>query len=127
MGSSRRIAAALVCAVLAGGLAILPSTAASAPTSALGGVVRDALGRALGGVEVLVLNDRSTDTVAAAVTDEAGRFRVADLPSGLYRVAALKPGYLATVTRANTFLRSSVDVVLRPVPRPGEPGADSVT
>lgn len=94
----------------------------------LHGTAKDAVGRVLAGVEILVLADgRAGAVVTSAVTDEKGRFRIPSIPPGLYRVAAIKPGYLAQVTRVNTYLRTSFDLVLRPVPRPGEPGADLVT
>lgn len=94
----------------------------------LQGIARDAVGRVLSGVEILVLADgRSGSIVTSAVTDERGRFRIPSIPPGLYRVAAIKQGYLAQVTRVNTYLRTSFDLVLRPVPRPGEPGGDLVT
>ncbi|HEX6852204.1 MAG TPA: carboxypeptidase-like regulatory domain-containing protein [Candidatus Polarisedimenticolaceae bacterium] len=93
----------------------------------LHGIARDALGRVLSGVEVLVLADgRSGSIVKSAVTDDRGRFRIPSIPPGLYRVAAIKQGYLAQVTRVNTYLRTSFDLVLRPVPRPGEPGGELV-
>lgn len=95
--------------------------------SALSGVARDAVGRVLSGVEILVLADgRAGAVVTSVVTDDHGRFRIPDLPPGLYRLAAIKPGYLAQVSRVNTFLKTSFDLVLRPVPRPGEPGSENV-
>lgn len=94
----------------------------------LQGIARDAVGRVLSGVEILVLADgRSGAIVTSAVTDDRGRFRIPSIPPGLYRVAAIKQGYLAQVTRVNTYLRTSFDLVLRPVPRPGEPGGELVT
>jgi hypothetical protein len=94
----------------------------------LHGTATDAVGRVLAGVEILVLADgRAGAVVTSAVTDEKGRFRIPSIPPGLYRVAAIKQGYLAQVTRVNTYLRTSFQLVLRPVPRPGEPGGDLVT
>lgn len=79
--------------------------------------MRDSLGRALSGAEILVLPDRrAASPVAGAVTDEAGRFLIGGLPPGLYRVAALKQGYLAYLGRVNTVFRSSLEVVLQPAP-----------
>ena len=48
------------------------------------------------------------------------------MTQGVYRVAAIKTGYVASLGRVNTFLRASVDLVLHPVPAPGEPGAQDV-
>ncbi len=99
----------------------------AAASSAFRGVVRDSMGRALSGAEILVLPDRqaASPVVAGAMTDEAGRFLIGGLAPGLYRVAALKQGYLAYLARVNTVLRSSLEVVLQPAPPvtgPSPPG-----
>lgn len=108
-------------------LAVSPGGASSSLSVPFGGVVRDVLGRSVAEVEILVLPEGETfETIGSAVTDDAGRFRVADLPPGTYRLAALKPGYLAVVGRVDTSLKSTLDLVLRPAPRPGEPGHDRV-
>ncbi len=81
------------------------------------GIVRDSLGKALPGAEILVLSDRgATLPIATAHTDEAGHFLIGDLMPGLYRVAAIKQGYLAYLGQVNTLLRTSMEVVLRPLP-----------
>ena len=86
------------------------------------GFVKDTLGRALDEVEVLVLGAAAGDPpLAVARTDPEGRFLVPDLAPGIYRVAAVKQGYLAFLGRFNTLLRNSYDLVLRPFPG-GEPG-----
>jgi len=61
-----------------------------------------------------------------AVSDAAGRFFLGEISPGVYRVAAIKSGYLAALGRVNTVLRSSVELVLRPVPKDGEPGSEKV-
>jgi len=107
-----------------------PVTSSTAPvfTSTLSGVVRDDLGRALEGVEVLILapTPSSGGALFHAMSDAGGRFVLSSLAPGVYRVAAIKSGYIASLGRVNTLLRSSVDLVLRPVPQPGQPGADKV-
>jgi len=106
---------------------VVPSTATNL-TSTISGVVRDDVGRALEGVEVLVLapTESPGGALLRAVSDAGGRFVVGSLAPGVYRVAAIKSGYIASLGRVNTLLRSSVDLVLRPVPQPGQPGADKV-
>lgn len=103
--------------------------AASAPLavgSTLSGAVRDPLGRALEGAEVLVLATERGVATASARSDASGRFLIDHLAPGVYRVAAIKSGYVAALGVVNTYVRSSVDLVLRPIPKPNEPGADRV-
>lgn len=91
------------------------------------GIARDTAGRVLPDVEVLLLADPPGSAPAArARTDAEGRFTVAGLREGAYRLAALKDGYLANWTRVHTAVRSTFDVILRPLPQPGEPGAETV-
>ncbi len=122
----RAAAAALIAIfVVSGAGAAAP--ASGAPVSYLSGVIRDDLGKAIEGVEVLVLapEGHGNDTLLRALSDGSGRFLVS-LHPGVYRVAAIKSGYVAALGRVNTVLRSSVDLVLRPVPQPGERGAEKV-
>lgn len=101
--------------------------AVNAPAGTLSGIVRDEVGRALAGVELLILAPRGGDAaILRAVSDESGRFLVSSLTPGVYRVAAIKTGYVAALSRVNTVLQGSVDLVLHPVPRPSEPGAQEV-
>jgi hypothetical protein len=90
-------------------------------------MTRDDLGRAIAGVEVVVLSNTVEGSALGRVVSNAqGRFVFASIVPGVYRIAAIKPGYLASIGRVNTLLRGSVDVVLHPVPAPGEPGAEKV-
>ena len=126
----RRLLAMSAAIVIAASLFASPAVALPLvdPAGDLHGTAKDAVGRLLAGVEILILADgRAGSVVTSAVTDDKGRFRIPSVPPGLYRVAAIKQGYLAQVTRVNTYLRTSFDLVLRPVPRPGEPGGDLVT
>ena len=123
----RSAAAALVLAA-ASSVAAGPFAASPHVGTTISGFVRDDVGGALEGVEILVLppEGRSDGTLLRAVSDAGGRFLLGAIPAGVYRVAAIKSGYIATLGRVNTVLRSSVDFVLRPVPKDGEPGAEKV-
>jgi hypothetical protein len=129
MGRTRSICAALVLVTttwISGGAT--PATAAAiTPGASLSGVVKDEVGRALEGAEVLVLTpDGRGSALLRAVTGEGGRFVIGSLTPGVYRVAAIKSGYIAALGLVNTLLHSSVDLVLRPVPKAGEAGAQAV-
>ncbi len=117
VSSASMLGAAILTALL-----VVPGSTGSSQVRAettvpLTGIVRDSLGNALGEVQVLVLGDAAPAApVAVARTDERGRFLVAELRPGVYRIAALKEGYLAFLGSVNTILRSSLDLVLRPMP-----------
>jgi hypothetical protein len=122
--------AALVLVTLAASTAFAgaPPLAAAAAPSVLTGVVRDDVGKVLEGVEVLVLPREGTPPTALlrAVSDAGGRFFLESLSPGVYRVAAVKTGYIAALGVVNTTLRSSIDLVLRPIPKEGQPGSEKV-
>ena len=100
-----------------------PAFAAARSASSLSGTARDPLGRALAGVEVLVLREIvGAPPVAVTHTGSDGRFVVADLPRSVYRIAAIKDGYGTFLGRVSTVFRSTVDLVLQPLP--GEDLAD---
>jgi len=121
----RRLFASLVVLALATGTAAAATPSSIAST--LSGVTRDDLGHAIAGVEVVVLsNTDEGSALRSAVSNAQGRFVLAAIAPGVYRIAAIKPGYLASIGRVNTLLRGSVDLVLRPIPAPGEPGAEKV-
>jgi hypothetical protein len=127
MVSSRSAMAALLlsaASTVVGGPFAAPPRAAST----LSGFVRDVAGTALPGVEVLVLapEGQQDGALFRAVSDAGGRFLLGSIPQGVYRVAAIKSGYIAALGRVNTVLRSSVELVLRPVPKDGEPGSEKV-
>lgn len=83
----------------------------------ISGIVKDTLGNLIEGVEVLVIDkSASFSPVATLKSDGKGRFSVSRLPLGVYRVAALKEGYLTYVGRIDTRLQQWVNVVLRPMP-----------
>ena len=116
--------------VLAAALGLAPASAAVNPITAttLSGIVRDDCGLLLEGAEILVIGQAGQPGGDArrAVTDAAGRFVIGSIAPGEYRVAAIKTGYIAAIGRVNTVLRSSIDLVLKPVPQPGQPGAENV-
>lgn len=120
------VAALLVAVASAGGVARAATDLSPIPTT-VSGVTRDELGRGVAGVEILVLAGVTAgNAVERAVTDEHGRFVLAAIEPGVYRIAAIKPGYLAALGRVNTLVKASLDLVLRPVPRDGEAGAEKV-
>ncbi len=85
----------------------------AAPT--FDGIVTDTLGGALDEVEILVLGDAAGGSpLAVARTDDRGRFSVAGIVPGIYRVAAIKHGYLAFLGRFDTLFRAPLDLVLLP-------------
>ena len=91
--------------------------AAPEPTVApdLEGRAVDPAGRALAGVEVLVSGALSGGgDFLRARSDDAGRFALSGLAPGLYRITALKGGYQVSVTRVNTLVRRTLDLVLHP-------------
>lgn len=114
------IAVALGLALLAPG-ALAPAQASAEPvsslTSALSGQVTDALGGALEGVEILVVDDGGgLLPLARATTDPRGRFRLPRLDPGTYRFAAVKDGYRTAVGELDTTARRVLDLVLSPLP-----------
>lgn len=104
----------VVAAALSLSLVALPTSAAP---DVFSGMARDALGNGLEGVRILILPDElGAAPVSEALTAASGRFRVADLTPGTYRIAALKEGYLGFVARVNTVFRPSLNIVLQPAP-----------
>lgn len=109
--------------VAAVALAAGPASAAlEAPD--LPGSVRDTLGQAVRGAEVLLLTSEGEPRrLASALSDAGGRFVLADVDPGPYRLAALKHGYFTFVGRVDTALNRSIDVVLRPAESAPDPSA----
>src|SRR5215470_14707911 len=66
-------------------------------TSAITGVVRDSSGKAVPGVAVVAVPER-TGTSVPAVSDEQGAYRIAGLAPGAYRIEAALEGF-ETVSR----------------------------
>jgi len=108
---------------LAGGAALLllllsvsPSTpAATGFGLGLSGRVCDDVGNRISDAEVLIVSTASGEGAVASVrSDAAGLFRIIGLAPGVYRVAALKGGYLTFLGQVNTRVDRWLDVILRP-------------
>ncbi|HKQ62336.1 MAG TPA: carboxypeptidase-like regulatory domain-containing protein [Candidatus Polarisedimenticolaceae bacterium] len=95
------------------------ASAAAQPADGVGGLVRNAVGTALAGVQIQFL-DPDGQTWAHAATDATGRFVVHALPQGHYRVALVKTGYFASLADVDTGVVHWLDVVLHPLPGPGD-------
>ena len=93
--------------LIALGCGFLPRQAYAAGPSArpaIGGTVKDALGRPLADVE-LVLQNQAGRTVSRARSDKTGHFQFKGVPPGVYAVVANRAGFktgvsIATVTAA---------------------------
>ncbi len=93
----------------------LPALTLPSNPAIFSGTIRDALGNALAGVEVLVLSPGDlARPIAVTHSDDSGAFRILKLSPGPYKVAAVKSGYLTFVGRVDTLIQASLDVVLRP-------------
>ena len=90
---------------------------ASTPDLSLGGVVRDSVGTLLGEVELLLVEPNGASTRAVARSNPAGEFRFDGLSPSVYRLAALKDGYLTFIANVDPQLERWVQVVLQPAPR----------
>ena len=80
------LGAALVCVV------IIPGTAAA--QSAIAGIVKDASGAVLPGVEVTA-TQTATGLARSVMTNETGAYTLANLPIGPYQLEAVLPGFRA--------------------------------
>jgi hypothetical protein len=89
--------------LLAAAFVLLLPTLASAQTSAIAGEVKDTSGAVLPGVTVEVTSPALIEKVRTAVTDDAGRYSVIQLVSGVYTVTFTLPGF-STVRRENIEL-----------------------
>jgi hypothetical protein len=79
-------------------MAILGAGASLASAQSLAGTVRDTSGAVLPGVTVEASSPALITKVRSGVTDEAGQYRIPDLPPGTYKIAFSLPGF-ATVVR----------------------------
>jgi len=108
----RWMAAAWLVAVLAAG----PLFAGS-PATGLAGAVKDSSGRLLDGVELLVVPTvAAVQPLATVLSDASGRFVIPQLVPGVYRLAAIKSGYITWIAQVDTRAKRWVDVILRPAP-----------
>src|SRR5436190_16151619 len=88
---------------LAAAFVLLLPTLAAAQTSAIAGEVKDTSGAVLPGVTVEVTSPALIEKVRTAVTDDAGRYNIIQLVSGVYTVTFTLPGF-STVRRENVQL-----------------------
>jgi hypothetical protein len=88
---------------LAAAFVVLLPTLAAAQTSAIAGEVKDTSGAVLPGVTVEVTSPALIEKVRSAVTDDAGRYSIVQLVSGVYTVTFTLPGF-STVRRENVEL-----------------------
>ena len=89
--------------LLVAAVVVLLPTLASAQSSAIAGEVKDTSGAVLPGVTVEVTSPALIERVRTAVTDDAGRYSVIQLVSGVYTVTFTLPGF-STVRRENIEL-----------------------
>ncbi len=89
--------------LLAAAFVVLLPTLASAQSSAIAGEVKDTSGAVLPGVTVEVTSPALIEKVRTAVTDDAGRYSIIQLVSGVYTVTFTLPGF-STVRRENIEL-----------------------
>ena len=89
--------------LLAAAFVLLLPTLASAQSSAIAGEVKDTSGAVLAGVTVEVTSPALIERVRTAVTDDAGRYSIVQLVSGVYTVTFTLPGF-STVRRDNIEL-----------------------
>ncbi len=84
-------------------MAILGAGASLASAQSLAGTVRDTSGAVLPGVTIEASSPALITKVRTGVTDEAGQYRITDLPPGTYKVTFTLPGF-ATVVREGVEL-----------------------
>src|SRR6187399_2557553 len=75
-------------------LGALPSLAAA---QSLAGTVRDTSGAVLPGVTIEASSPALITKVRSGVTDDAGQYRIPDLPPGAYKVTFTLPGFASVV------------------------------
>jgi hypothetical protein len=88
---------------VAAAIVLLLPTLATAQTSAIAGEVKDTSGAVLPGVTIEVTSPALIEKVRTAVTDDAGRYNIIQLVSGVYTVTFTLPGF-STVRRENVEL-----------------------
>ena len=84
-------------------MAVLGAGASLASAQSLAGTVRDTSGAVLPGVTIEASSPALITKVRTGVTDEAGQYRIPDLPPGTYKVTFTLPGF-ATVVREGVEL-----------------------
>src|SRR6266404_5920354 len=80
------------------GLMLSPSTTPALARSATGtitGQVTDQQGAIIGGAEIKLI-EPTTSSTRSAVTNDAGRYTIVNVPPGVYDVTVTKPGFTAS-------------------------------
>jgi len=85
----------LVCVAAGSAMAPPEVLAQGATLASITGVVRDTSGAVLPGVTVEAASPVLIEKMRAAVSDDAGRFRIVNLPAGTYTVTFALPGFRA--------------------------------
>jgi carboxypeptidase family protein/TonB-dependent receptor-like protein len=106
--ASSRIAATLIIVLTA----FRPPAAAQNPTATVRGVVIDQTDARLPGAHLTITREETNET-RRTVSDEAGRFAFAELPSGRYIVQAELPGFSVFRQRAQLAVGSELWVDVR--------------
>ena len=75
-------------------LLVLPSCVAAQSTASIEGLVTDQNGALIGGAEIVASNPE-IGVARRSVTDESGRYQIAALPIGEYRLAVTAKGFTA--------------------------------
>lgn len=94
-------------------LAVLFLLPAPARPAELRGVVRDAVGSAIADAEVRVLRESDRIVVARGLSDQAGRFAIADVPAGDFILRVWARGFRAAWVRPAAEVPSTLPVVTR--------------
>jgi len=108
-------ASCVLVACLARGAAAGPGGLLGLPSKGIKGFVRDGLGHTIGRVLILLTPAGASDVeVRTTFTDAQGRYLFENIPSGTYRLTALKDGYAATIASVSSWLDRGFDLVLAP-------------
>src|SRR5262245_40788742 len=86
---------------------------------ALSGLVTDAASGAPISGAVVTVSGNTLSAVSSTVSQEGGRFRVAGLPPGRYRVRVSKPGFVDTIY-GSTWKGEPGRLILLSVERPAQ-------
>src|SRR5712691_12869517 len=84
-------------------MAIVGAAPGLATAQSLAGTVRDTSGAVLPGVTIEASSPALITKVRTGVTDEAGQYRIPDLPPGTYKISFTLPSF-ATVLREGVEL-----------------------
>ncbi len=93
-----------------GQAALVKRTSVEPPAVTITGRVTDAkLGGAVGGAAVVLEGSR-----LGAITDDSGRYRIANVPTGSYTITARRIGYVPASRRIDVSRDTTIDFALEP-------------